>query len=275
MTAAPHDDDDAGPLARQLVFLLALLTALVALPASPQRVAAADHWRPHSGLDWQVQFSGGIDTDVDADVFDLDAFDTGAAVVKALHDDGKRAVCYVNAGAWEDWRPDADRYPAVVKGKRLDGWPGERWLDVRRLSVLKPIIRDRLEMCRAKGFDGVEFDNVDGYSNQTGFALRKADQLRFNRWLARAAHDYGLAVGLKNTLGLAGELVGSFDFALLEQCFQYRECDLAQPFIDAGKPVIDIEYSLGRSRFCAEASDLGIVAMKKRLALNAWRRTCA
>ncbi len=140
--------------------------------------------------------------------------------------------------------------------------------------MLKPIIRDRLELCRAKGFDGVEFDNVDGYSNDTGFALRRADQLRFNRWLAVAAHDHGLAVGLKNTLSLADDLVSSFDFALLEQCFQYHECELAQPFIDAGKPVVDIEYSLERARFCNEAGELGISAMRKRLSLNAWRRSC-
>ncbi|HYI22389.1 MAG TPA: endo alpha-1,4 polygalactosaminidase, partial [Candidatus Limnocylindrales bacterium] len=189
--------------------------------------------------------------------------------------DGRRVICYVNAGAWENWRPDADRYPAAVKGKRLDGWPGERWLDVRRLDVLKPLLRDRLEICRAKGFDGVEFDNVDGYSNDTGFALRRADQLRFNRWLALAAHDHGLAVGLKNTLSLADELAPGFDFALLEQCFQYRECELAQPFIEAGKPVVDIEYSLDRARFCDKANELGIFAMRKRLALNAWRRPCA
>ena len=262
-------------MSRQLAIVAALLLTLLALPGLPVGTAAAERWRPQAGLDWQVQFSGEIETQVDTDVFDLDAFETDASIVEALHDDGRRVICYVNAGAWENWRPDADRYPAAVKGKRLDGWPGERWLDIRRLDVLKPVIRDRLEVCRAKGFDGVEFDNVDGYSNDTGFALRRADQLRFNRWLASAAHDQGLAVGLKNTLSLADELASAFDFLLLEQCFQYRECELARPFIDAGKPVVDIEYSLDRPRFCDKAAELGIFAMRKRLALNAWRRTCA
>jgi hypothetical protein len=256
------------------VFLGLILSFAATVGAVAPTAAAPDWWQPQPGSTWQVQFSDEINMTVEADVFDLDAFDTDAAMVDQLHEQGRHVVCYVNAGAWENWRPDADRYPASVKGKRLEGWPGERWLDIRRLDVLKPIIRDRLEICREKGFDGVEFDNVDGRSNDTGFPLTRSDQLMFNRWLARAAHEAGLAVGLKNTLSLAEELEPSFDFALLEQCFQYRECGLAQPFIDAGKPVIDIEYSLSRSRFCAKADDLGMVAMKKRLALDAWRRTC-
>jgi glycosyl hydrolase family 114 len=32
-------------------------------------------------------------------------------------------------------------------------------------------MRARLGMCAAKGFDAVEFDNVDAYLNRTGFAL--------------------------------------------------------------------------------------------------------
>ena len=37
------------------------------------------------------------------------------------------------------------------------------------------ILDDRVSICAAKGFDGVEFDNVDGYSNKTGFALTAQD----------------------------------------------------------------------------------------------------
>jgi hypothetical protein len=83
-----------------------------------------------------------------------------------------------------------------------------------------------------------------------------------------------LAVGLKNTLELADELEPDFDFAILEQCFAYRECALASPFTDAGKPVLDIEYSLAKRSFCAQAEGLAIFAMRKRLALDAWRRAC-
>lgn len=249
------------------------LVLLAALTVWPPGVAAAS-WAPGPRTTWQIQFSGQLNPSIDATAFDLDMFDTAASTVAALHSKGRRVVCYINAGAWENWRPDADRYPDLVKGRELDGWPGERWLDIRRIDVLGPILTDRLDQCRAKGFDGVEFDNVDGYSNRTGFALSRTDQLVFDKWLAARAHERGLAVGLKNSLGLAEELEPHFDFAILEQCFQYRECELAAPFIESGKSVVDVEYALKRGQFCARAATLGIVAMRKRLSLDAWRRAC-
>ena len=255
---------------RAVTMALALAALTLWLPAP----ALAAHWTPGPGTTWQVQFSGRLDRSVDADAFDVDLFDTSASTVAALHADERRVVCYINAGAWENWRPDASRYPRSVKGRALDGWPGERWLDIRRIDLLGPILTDRLDACRAKGFDGVEFDNVDGYSNGSGFPLTAADQLAFNRWLAAHAHERGLAVGLKNALDLASELEPAFDFAILEQCFEYRECGLAGPFVAARKSVVDIEYTLGRYRFCDRAARLGITAMRKRLSLDAWRRSC-
>ncbi|MFN7148907.1 MAG: endo alpha-1,4 polygalactosaminidase, partial [Microthrixaceae bacterium] len=84
---------------------------------------------PRPGLSWQWQLTGAVDTSVGADVFDVDLFDTSAAVVSALHARGARVVCYMSAGSFEDWRPDASRFPSSVLGSALDGWPGERWLD--------------------------------------------------------------------------------------------------------------------------------------------------
>ena len=76
----------------------------------------------------------------------------------------------------ENWRLDAGSFPASVKGGS-NGWPGERWLDIRQLSVLEPIMDKRLAMCAAKGFDAVEPDNMDGWQNRTGFPLTAQDQL--------------------------------------------------------------------------------------------------
>ncbi len=241
---------------------------------APLDASAAQHWQPADRLTWQMQFSGEIDISIRANVYDIDMFESSAGLVQRLHQRGRKVVCYINAGAWEDWRPDASRYPRSVKGRALDGWPGERWLDIRRLDILGPILNDRLDLCRDKGFDGVEFDNVDGYSNSPGFPLTRQDQLAFNRWLAGAAHEHGLAVGLKNTLQLAEQLEPVFDFSILEQCAQYRECALAEPFLEANKPVLDIEYTVARADFCPRAERLGIFAMRKRLELDAWRRAC-
>jgi hypothetical protein len=42
----------------------------------------------------------------------------------------------------------------------------------------------RPRLCREKGFDAVEPDNIDAFTNDTGFPMTYEDQLRFNRWLA-------------------------------------------------------------------------------------------
>ncbi len=263
-------------LRRQLTVLLVALALglLVALTSFATVRAGGPSWVPSKTDAWQYQLGGTIDTTVDADVFDIDAFETSAATVTALHAIGRHVVCYIDAGSWESYRPDAGRYPASVIGRKVPGWANERWLDIRQLSVLQPILRARLDRCVAKGFDGVEFDWVDGYVLATGFPITRADQLRFDRWLATAAHRRGLAVGLKNALGLVEPLVPSFDFAVNEQCFQYRECYRYRPLLDAGKAVFNVEYDIPRSAFCDRAAALGIVAMRKHLELDAWRRAC-
>jgi len=233
---------------------------------------AAGWWAPPPGSTLQIQFSGlPVDESVPASVYDLDAFDTDAATVSSLHAAGKHVVCYVDAGTWEKWRPDADVYPKKVRGKS-NGWPGEKWLDIRRLDVLGPILSARLDQCVSKGFDAVEFDNVDGYANKTGFKLTAGDQLTFNRRLASAAHAHGLGVGLKNDLDQIPDLVSDFDFAIDEQCAQYDECDALTPFVTAGKPVFEVEYKLATAKFCPRAAALGFAAMRKHLALDAWAR---
>jgi hypothetical protein len=263
-----------GPLALGAVLVLASLVAPSAAASAISGTSAAPAWVPSPADTWQYQLQGTIDRTVDADVFDVDAFDVGRSTVEALHSRGRHVVCYVDAGSWEPYRPDKSRYPKSVIGKAVPGWPGERWLDIRRLDVLGPILDARIARCERKGFDGVEFDWVDSYAQDTGFEIAKADSIRFDRWLARTAHAHGLAVGLKNALGLVRTLVDRFDFAVNEQCFQYHECTREQPFLDAGKAVLNVEYSLPRSSFCPRAAVLGISAIRKHLDLKAWRRAC-
>jgi hypothetical protein len=248
---------------RTLVLALALLATVVAAGSAEAR------WKPSIGTPWQWQLDGQLDLSVQATLYDVDGFETSAHQVARLHALGRRVVCYVNAGAWERWRRDKDAFPASVLGRPLDGWPGERWLDIRKVGVLRPIMRARIRMCARKGFDAVEPDNVEGYANRSGFWLTAAQQLRYNRWFAHAAHRAGLSVALKNDLGQARTLLPSFDFAIVEECFQYRECREAVPFVESGKAVLEAEYELRRSAFCARADDLGFSAMRKRLSLRA------
>ena len=248
-------------------------------PVDPSTTSASadgepPRWRPTTGLTWQWQLSGPIDTTVEVDVFDVDLYETPDAVLDDLRARGRRLICYVNAGAFEPYRDDADRFDPSVLGRPLDGWPDERWLDIRRIDLLAPVLEERLATCAARGFDGVELDNVDGYANDSGFPLTREDQVAFNRFLASAAHRQGLAVGLKNALDLIPDLVGDFDFAVNEECAAYDECESLTPFVEQGKPVFHAEYDVPAERFCPDTTRLGLSSIEKRLELDAWRRTC-
>jgi hypothetical protein len=245
--------------------------------ALPGRVPCPRCWHPKLRVSWQWQLQSPPKASelLDVRMYDVDEVDTSKALVRAMHRRGIKAVCYISAGSWENWRPDATSFPKVVLGRPLSGWPGERWLDVRRLDVLGPLMEARLDVCAAKGFDGVEFDNVDGYTNHTGFPLTGADQLRYDGFLANQAHRRRLTAFLKNDLGQVRALLPYFDAALNEQCFQYTECFNLTPFVDAGKPVFGVEYAASAPpQFCAHANDRNFNFLEKHLALGAWRIPC-
>ncbi|WP_079188953.1 endo alpha-1,4 polygalactosaminidase [Streptomyces kebangsaanensis] len=241
-------------------------------PASPGGPRTA-LWRPRPGLTWQWQLDGRVSPSADVPVYDIDGFENSASDVARLHRDGRKVICYINVGAWEDFRPDKDAFPRSVLGA-ANGWHGERWLDIRRLSVLRPIMERRFDMCRDKGFDAVEPDLVEGYSNRTGFPLTARDQLRYNRMIAEIAHERGLSVGLKNDLPQIPQLVGDFDFAVNEECAQYGECERLTPFVKAGKAVFHVEYEVPTGDFCPQARRLGLSSMRKKLELGVWREAC-
>jgi len=237
-------------------------------------------WRPQQETVWLYQLSEPVKAPrAGVQVYVLDLFDTPAETVAMLRQSGARVVAYFSAGSWEEWRPDAASYPASVLGAAYEGWPGERWLDIRAVGVLAPILTARLDLAAQKGFDGVDPDNVDGYTNQTGFGLTAAHQLAFNRWLAQEAHRRGLAVGLKNDPEQGAELEPDFDFAVSESCFAGGWCDLWQPFLRAGKPVLAIEYTDAftetafRQQVCP-ARPAGLHVVLCRRELDGWGVRC-
>lgn len=236
--------------------------------------SASEPWRPRIGDPWQWQLSGELDLSVDVPIYDVDWSTTSADTVAELHRLGRGVICYVSVGTWESYRDDADEFPEEVRGRTLADYPDERWLDVRRLDLIGPPLLSRLDICRDKGFDAVEPDNVDAYQNASGFPLTADDQLAFNRWVASAAHERGMSVGLKNDLGQVQELVGDFDFAVNEQCFEYNECEVLQPFIAAGKAVLHVEYTHAVADFCPVTTALGFSSMRKRFELGAFREAC-
>ena len=220
-------------------------------------------WHPPIDTTWQWQLIGQpIDASFDVNMYDIDLFDNESSVVADLQIQGRKVVCYLNAGGWENWRRDAGLFLLEVIGKNLDDWEGERWLDIRRLDVLGPILEARFDDCRDKGFDGIEPDNVDGFLNNTGFPLTYDNQLKFNIWLAGQAHQRGLSIGLKNDLDQIPDLSAHFNWALNEECFQFDECETLLPFIAAGIPVFNVEYALETSEFCEQARELQFMSLK-------------
>jgi hypothetical protein len=253
-------------------------------PASPVDArAGADAgapgwWKPTVGMTWDWQLTSPIDQTADVEVYDIDLFDNDAKVVAQLHAKGRKVVCYVNLGAYEDWRADAKDFPKSVIGDPYHGFPGENWLDIRKIDLLAPIVRARLDLAKQKGCDAVEPDNMNGYSTEThepsGFPLTYDDQLKYNRFVAAEAHARGMAVALKNDLFQVKDLVADFDFSVNEQCFEYDECNYLVPFIAAGKPVFQAEYGLPLTKFCDEANRLKFSSIRKKEKLDAWRQAC-
>lgn len=207
----------------------------------------------------------------DIDLYDLDGVTPNTRAVEAIHARGAHAICYVDAGSIETYRPD---YRGFVRFDRrcggcLIGKPfsqifnDENWANISnrqgQRDFMLRMMAARVRTCAEAGFDAVEYDVVDAYASgrrTTGWDISSGMQLAFNRALARIAHRHGLSVGLKNDLGQIGELLASFDFAVNEQCFQYDECGGLQAFIEAGRPVFQVEYRLTAEEFCPEADAL-------------------
>ncbi len=216
-------------------------------------------FKPAVATTWQWQLQGTVNSGYDVDLYDIDLSDSPASLIADLQAAGRRVICYFSAGSYEDFRPDAAQFLASDKGNALQGFANEQWLDIRSANV-RAIMQARIELARQKGCDGIEPDNVDGYTNNTGFPLSAADQLSYNQFLAVEAHTRGLSVGLKNDIDQAAQLVNYFDFSINEQCHEFNECDMLSVFINAGKPVFNAEYAsnfvndpVQRQALCADA----------------------
>jgi hypothetical protein len=162
----------------------------------------------------------------------------------------------------------------------MDGWEDERWLDIRSENV-RNIMKKRIDLAVDKGCDGLEPDNMNGFEaeNDTGFDLSPQDQIDFNKFLANYAHKKGLFIALKNDLNQIEDLVNDFDLSVNEECFQYEECELLNPFIANNKPVFNAEYIYHteeeREGLCSESKALGFYTLVLPLGLDdSFRFSC-
>ncbi|TID16542.1 putative alanine aminotransferase [Venturia nashicola] len=205
-------------------------------------------WRPQVHSTWQIVLSDPIKLPPNAssispnvEIFDIDLFENPKETIDTLHRLGKKAVAYFSAGSYEPERPDHKEFHSKDLGKKMDGWPKEKWVDLRSENVRR-IMSRRIELAAQKGFDAIDPDNVDGYDNKNGLGLTKADSIDFIHFLAAKAHSLNLSIGLKNAGDIIPSVLSVVDFSVNEQCVQYKEADQFLPFIRAGKPVLHIEY---------------------------------
>jgi hypothetical protein len=298
-------------LMRRVAALVALAT-VVAITLSPAG-ASGELWRPPLNSRWQYQLegnrsfpkTGGINVGICVrpwawqqgcarpQVFDIDLYvdsdvsgnnhTLNTAAVDAIHARGARAICYVNAGSIEEFRPD---YPQYVEWDRTHGhsligkpfdarFPDEFWANLNndrgQRTFLLQMIDARVAKCVQAGFDGVEFDVVDAYSAGqavTGWNISYQTQLVFNRALANTAHRHGLSAALKNDVEQIPDLLSSFDYTINESCFNYGECGNVRRFVAAGKPVFQVQYGGSLDRFCPPANRFRFNSIQKAADLS-------
>jgi hypothetical protein len=229
-------------------------TATATVSAAPAATATSTStstsnttfWQPTAGTTWQIELLNKInDTSVDVQVYDIDLFDTEADQISSLQAAGRKVICYFSAGSWENWRPDAAQFNSSDLGGDLNGWPGEKWLNISSTNV-RNIMVSRLDTAQQKGCDGVDPDNVDGYSNkENALGLTKQMSIDYVNFLASEAHARNMSIGLKNAGEIIDSVIDNMQWSVNEQCAQYEECDTFIPFTDANKPVFHIEYPKG------------------------------
>lgn len=257
------------------------------IAVAPDTPTQADWWQPTAekplSLHWVLYDPLDINDPVqmglrdfagnplpEPDIYDIDGEFNTSETVRFLQNRGKKVICYFDAGVYETYRGDAYKFQALtpkIWGKADVGWPGSYWLDIRRISELEPIMKARMQMCKDKGFDAVEPDEINGWENDTGFPITYDDQLAYNRALAGWAHDLGLAIGQKGDITQTRDLVDYFDFTLNEECFQYNEC--TNPY----NPITD-ETLLGLQLYVQQNKAVFIVEYKK-FGAEKWSKICA
>ena len=112
---------------RVVAVLVTVLVGLALWPATTH--ASTPTWRPTTADRFQIVLAAtptAAQRHGSFSVIELDGFETSAAVVASLHQLGKKVVCYMDAGTWENWRPDAKKFPPSVLGSADVGWVGER-----------------------------------------------------------------------------------------------------------------------------------------------------
>jgi hypothetical protein len=260
-----------------LGLFLVLSVALAAASCGEARgtLVTSGAWRPAPAASWQVQLTGPLDPSFDVSIYEVDLFDTTSAQMDALHAAGRRVICYVSVGTYEPWRADAMLFPAAALGDALAGFPNERWLDTRDITV-RSVMTARLDIATSKRCDGVDLSNASPEGATTGFDATVTDAETYARDLADAAHVRRLGAGLGGGSDVAGALAGAFDWALTEGCLGAGTCASYRGFAAAGKVVFGVEFGAeaDAATICPAAKAAGLDTLIKNPSYDAFRVAC-
>lgn len=269
-------------IASTSAIIMVLLAVGLTLGLIQRDKATKSHtnWHPAVGTTWQIQLNAPVtDPSLRAYVYDVDYFDANTSTIANLHSMGRRVLCHFSAGTYETWQLDPDHFPPDVIGSSVIGWGIERWLDIRAESVRK-IMANRITQAQKMGCDGVVPDNINGYSiENSGFNLTESDSIKFVRYMAGLAHPAGLAIGLVNAPEIVNKTIDVLDFGFNEGCVTDKNCEAYHPFIQAGKPVLHIEYTTGAvaedlAKACDAANTFAFSTLLKDTKLDAWAMDC-
>ncbi|KAK8924333.1 hypothetical protein H634G_06468 [Metarhizium anisopliae BRIP 53293] len=263
-------------------------------PGGDSGVNRTSMYKPKAGTTWQIILSKPVKLGNNGEVtpkmeaYDLDMFDNDAESFVQLHNAGVSVICYFSAGTYEDWRSDKDKFDQADMGKPLGDWPGERWLNVSSPTV-RDIMKARIKLAASKGCLAIDPDNVDGYQNDNGLGLTTEQAVDFVKFLSSEAASYNMSTGLKNAADIIDDVLDVVAFSVNEQCVENSECESYAPFIQAGKPVFNIEYpsDAGAARGVSSAVSTDICSRRgksqgaenfstviKKMNLDGWVEYC-
>lgn len=151
------------------LFLISLLfsstNARVMIPSSTT-------W---ANLAWGYK-NGGGGNDVGGEkvvLIDIDNVgDNVTRVVEELKKDDHLVMCYVSVGTLEGFRDyNKDDWKGLTMGT-MKSFDDEKWLDIRQLDRLLPLMESRFDKMASVGCDIIEPDNMDCYSNSGKWVVR-------------------------------------------------------------------------------------------------------
>ena len=282
---------------------LTVIVALFTLPSAPH-ADAGTWWVPSLGNQpWQWELShplsltnaqdmGTHDTLPNGHVapapviYDIDGIINSCATVTALHHAGKHVVCYIEVGAAGNYYSAADEglfttYYAQLRaagefGRKVPGYP-EYYLNIqspKTVSIIESMID---KQCAGKGFDAVETDIDEEYTDNSGFKLTESIEEHYMTTLADYMHGLGLGWWIKNPDDTGDNYATAMyplaDAVLTEQCNQFSSCGALAAYV-GHKAVFNAEYHLKPASFCSKDDASGFNGARFNLGLTGIREPC-